>query len=56
MYAKECYSNIKPCAAPIQVAIETCAMAAGSLHEVHFVLFEAEIYDAFILAAEKLCV
>ncbi len=35
-----------------QVAIQTCADAAGDLHEVHFVLFSSSTYKSFCEAAE----
>ena len=42
---------IKRRAAPSQVAVGACAEAApSSLHEIHFVLFNPQLYDAFISA------
>jgi len=38
------------CAA--QVALQTCADAAGSLREVHFVLFGSEAFEEFCRAAD----
>lgn len=36
----------------VQVALQTCADAAGGLREVHFVLFGAEAFQAFCAAAD----
>ena len=36
-----------------QVAVQTCADAAGDLREVHFVLFGEAAYQAFCEVAER---
>ena len=37
----------------VQVAVQTCADAAGDLREVHFVLFSSDTFTTFCKAAES---